>query len=356
MLSNSLIAPHEHESVHFYSDPKVGLEAIIAVHTTFSGVSLGGCRMSTYSSSNKALEDVLKLSKHMTYKSLMADLDIGGGKSVIVAKKNMKKTPELLRAFASAVNSLGGRYIVSVDMGSDVEDMEILRKNCQWVIGYSDKEGGAGDPGIYTAKGVLSSMKAYADEQWGQPSLKGKKICVSGLGNVGFVLAQMLINEEALLTASDIDIQKAQSVKNLHPDRVEIIDPKKAHTARCDIFSPCALGEVFTEETVLELRCKAIAGAANNQLSSSGAGRKLHQRDILYLPDFVVNSGGLIGVVLRGLKKLSIEEVNKKVEQIGYCTRTIIQKAKKENRPTSEVALNIAKNRYKKTYSKTKIH
>ena len=355
MISNSLIAPHEHESVHFYSNPKAGLEAVIAVHTTFSGVSLGGCRMNAYSSPKKALEDVLKLSEHMTYKSLMAGLNIGGGKSVILIKKNAKKTPELLQAFSTVVNSLGGRYVVSVDMGSDVEDMEILRKNCRWVIGYSDKEGGAGDPGVYTAKGVLSSMKAYAEEQWGSPCLKGKKICISGLGNVGLPLAKMLIDEEALITAGDIDIKKAQTVKNFNPAQVEIIDPKKAHTAPCDIFSPCALGEVFTEETVLELKCGGIAGAANNQLSSNEAGKMLHQRGILYLPDFVVNAGGLIGVVLRGLRKQPQEEVNKKVEQIGLLTRTIIEKARKQNRPTSEVALNMAKNRYKKTYSKTKV-
>lgn len=345
----------EHESVHFYSDQKLGLEAIVAVHTTFSGMSLGGCRIREFSSKEEAISDVLRLSKHMTYKSLLAGLNMGGGKSVIITKPGFKKTPELLDSFARFINSLGGKYVVSVDMGSDIEDMQRIHKTTPHVIGYSEQDHGAGDPGIYTAKGVLIGMKAAAKELWGQASLKDKKISVIGLGGVGIPLCLELIKEGAQLIISDIDKDQIQIIKDQAPDTL-VVDPSQAHAVECDIFSPCAAGASLNSETVLELKCKVIAGSANNQCVDNSIGKEIHQRKIYYLPDFAINSGGLIGVVIRGIRKQSLEETNKKIDQIATIIQVILKRSIQTDTPTSEIALNIAIEKYKIMYNKTKVH
>ncbi|MDE0151231.1 MAG: leucine dehydrogenase [Bdellovibrionales bacterium] len=343
----------EHESVHFYSDESVGLFAIIAVHTTFSGCSLGGCRIKSFSSEKEAIQEVLRLSEHMTYKSLLCDLKMGGGKSVIVAGPNFKKTPQLLKSFANAVNSLGGQYIVSVDMGSDSDDMEFIKQTTDYVIGYDQNKGGAGDPGVYTARGVLAGMKTALQEKWSTSSFKDRKICVVGIGDVGRPLCQSLLEEGARLIVSDVDKKQIDWVKQF--GEVEVVEPRKAHQVPCDIFSPCATGDVFTVENVKELNCQVIAGAANNQLVSEEVGKVLFQRDILYLPDFAVNAGGLVGVVLGGIRKENLEETLKKVDDIEELTRDILQRSEKEKKPTSQVALEMARKKYNIMYSKTRL-
>ncbi len=343
----------EHESVHFYSDESVGLFAIIAIHTTFSGCSLGGCRIKSFASEKKAVQEVLRLSEHMTYKSLLCDLKMGGGKSVIVAVPGFKKTPQLLKSFANAVNSLGGQYIVSVDMGSDSEDMEFIKKTTNHVIGYDQKKGGAGDPGVYTARGVLVGMRIALQEKYSTSSFKGRKVCVVGIGDVGRPLCQQLMEEGAQLVVSDIDQKQIDWIKE-HGE-VEVVEPEKAHQVHCDIFSPCAAGDVFTEEKVKELNCHVIAGAANNQLTSEEEGKALFQRGILYLPDFAVNAGGLVGVVLGGIRKKNMEETYKKVDDIGELIRDILQESKKQKKPTSQVALEMARKKYNIMYSKTRL-
>ena len=343
----------EHDSVHFYSDESVGLFAIIAVHTTFSGCSLGGCRIKSFATEDEAVQEVLRLSEHMTYKSLLCDLKMGGGKSVIVAGPHFKKTPQLLKSFANAVNSLGGQYIVSVDMGSDSEDMEFIKKTTDYVIGYDQNKGGAGDPGVYTARGVLAGMRVALQEKWSTSSFKNRKVCVVGIGDVGRPLCKSLIEEGALLVVSDVDKKQIEWVKQ-HSD-VEVVEPDKAHQVHCDIFSPCATGDVVTAEKVKELNCQVIAGAANNQLSSEEEGKVLFQRDILYLPDFAVNAGGLVGVVMGGIRKKSLEEAYKKVDDIGELIRSILQESKKQKKPTSQVALEMARKKYNIMYSKTRL-
>ena len=341
-----------HEAVYFYKNDSVGLSAIIAVHTTYSGVSLGGCRIHSFKSDEEALKDVLRLSEHMTYKSLLCDLNIGGGKSVILTRGNStKKTPQLLQAFAQAVNSLNGRYIVSVDMGSDSTDMDLLKKNTDHVIGYDDATGGAGDPGVYTAQGVIAGMRVVARQQWSSPSLKGKKIVVSGIGNVGWALSKSLLEEGAELVISDIDEEKIQEVKNLS-STVQTVSPENAHRESCDIFSPCAQGDVFNEQVVSELQCRVVAGAANNQLTSDSVGKEFFKRRIIYLPDFAVNSGGLIGVVTRGLRGKSLEETQERVDQIGDLIQNILQESDRKGLPTSQVASDMARKKYEKIYSR----
>ena len=349
MAEKKVIKTSEHESVHFYSNYKTGLETIMAVHTTFSGVSLGGLRIKDFSTSGEALEDALKLSRHMTYKSLLCDLNIGGGKSVIRVKKGFKKTRAFFESFAEAVNSLGGQYIVSIDMGSDIEDMRTIKQFSPYVIGYSEEEGGAGDPGPFTAHGVLKAMKTASEKLWSSPSLKGKKICVIGIGDVGGPLCGMLLKEGAELLISDINLEKLQPIKN----EAQIVDPAKAPFVECDILSPCAFGGLLTKERAEKMKCRMIAGAANNQLADPEAGPILHQKGICYLPDFAINSGGLVGMVMRGLRKKSIKEVYEKIDRIAGIISLILQESKEKKKPESLVALNMAHERYKKVYSKT---
>lgn len=350
----SILYSTEHESVHFYSNESVGLEAIIAIHSTHSGVSLGGCRIKKFLSKKSALEEVLKLSRHMTYKALLCDLEIGGGKSVILAKRGFRKTPQLLSAFANAVNSLNGQYIVSVDMGSDSEDMKSIHKTTRHVIGYDQKEGGAGDPGLFTARGVLAGMKAAAVEKWASSSLRNKKILVMGLGDVGHPLSKALIELKADLIVSDIDLKKIQALKEYCPN-IKVAGPEEIYFTKCDFFAPCAGGSVFTSQNAQDFQCRVIAGAANNQLREDSAGDILHEKGVLYIPDFSINGGGLIGVVTHGLKKQSEQRAFEKIDQIGDLVQNILVQSKKHNLPTHQVALDMAHKKYKTRHLKTKV-
>ena len=344
----------EHESVHFYSNEAVGLEAIIAVHSTYRGMSLGGCRIRKFSSRKTALNEVLRLSRHMTYKALLCDLQIGGGKSVILKKRGFRKTPQLLSAFANAVNSLNGQYIVSVDMGSDSEDMRFIRQKTDHVIGYDEKEGGAGDPGIFTARGILAGMRSAAVEKWASPSLKNRTCLVMGIGDVGLPLSRTLIESGAHLIVCDTSLEKLQKIKE-YSDKIQVIGPNEIYSTKCDFFCPCALGDIFTAENAKDFQCQIIAGAANNQLHNDSAGVVLHQRGLLYLPDFAINAGGLIGVVTRGLQKKNEQMTFEKVDQIGNLIKNIIQTSKKRNEPTYKTALDMAHKKYKIQHLKTKI-
>ena len=337
-----------HSAVHFYSNSKAQFFGMIAIHRTYKGVSLGGCRIKEYSSYDSALKEVLRLSQHMTYKALLFDLKVGGAKSIIVKKKNTQKTPELLTAYAHAVSSLGGQYIASVDMGSSLEDMTFIRKKIRHVIGFEDEKGGAGDPGPYTALGVLSGIKT-AMQHLGE-SLKGKKACLVGVGGVGLPLCQMLLKEGVDLTVADTNLKQVQEIKNYNSS-VQAVDSHKALSVDCDILLPCAGGDVFSTENVKDLKCRVIAGAANNQLCSESVGQKLFDRNILYLPDFSVNSGGVIAMVLRGLEKKSEEETKKAVEQkVSDLTQEIIDTARKKEKPENELALEMAKQKFKTVY------
>ena len=353
MKSIKLPSPCDHQSLHFYSDETAGLEVIIAIHTTYQGVSLGGCRIAPTSSQSDAVKEALRLSTHMTYKSLLCDLNMGGGKSVILKKKGFQKNPKLLKALAEAVNSLGGQYIASVDMGMTEDDMQYLRQFTDYVIGYDEKAGGAGDPGPFTARGVLAGMKTALSEKWNTHSLKNQKILVVGLGGVGYPLAKLLLEEGVNVYVSDVDAQKIQQMKN-HSSRVKVVDPSDCCYTKCDILSPCASGDFVTLENIKHLQCKIIAGAANNQLQSNEVGQELFRKNILYVPDFAINSGGLIGVVMHGVRKRSKEETYKKIDDITALIRDIIQQSHQLNLSTNEVALEMAKKKYKAVYSKTK--
>jgi leucine dehydrogenase len=289
------VAEMGHERVLLCSNPDVGLKAIIAVHSTVLGPGLGGLRMWPFKSDEEALTDVLRLSRGMTYKAAAAGLNLGGGKAVILGDSKKDKSEALFRSFGRFVESLGGLYITAEDVGTDMEDMELILSETRWVTGVSPGHGGSGDPSPVTAYGVVQGIKAALREKGGEPDLEGKSVAIQGLGSVGYYLASYLKDEGAKIIGCDIDdesVDRAASELG-----VEIVDPDEILEVDCDVLAPCALGAILNEDSIPKLRCSIVAGAANNQLAREKVdGKELHGRGILYAPDFVINAGGLINV------------------------------------------------------------
>lgn len=286
-----------HERVLFCSSPEVGLEAIIAVHSTILGPGLGGVRMWPYSSTEEAITDVLRLSRGMTYKAAAAGLNLGGGKAVILGDPKKDKSEALFRAFGRYVESLNGLYITAEDVGTNMDDMEAILSETRWVTGVSPSSGGSGDPSSVTAFGVLQGMKAAVEHLFGDgATLAGRAVAIQGLGNVGYHLSSYLKKEKAAkIFAADIDPERCARVRDEFG--VEIVPVDEILAADCDVVAPCALGAVLNDRTIPGMRCRIVAGAANNQLADEERdGRALHERGILYAPDFVGNAGGLINV------------------------------------------------------------
>lgn len=290
-----LISDMGHERVLLCSNPDVGLKAIIAVHSTTLGPGLGGVRMWPYENDDEALRDVLRLSRGMTYKAAAAGINLGGGKAVIIGDPKRDKSEALFRAFGRYIDSLGGLYITAEDVGTDVEDMEIILTETRWVTGVSPSHGGSGDPSPVTAHGVLQGIKAAVRQRFGEPELRGKSVAIQGLGSVGFHLAKYLHELGAKLFGADIDGEAVDwAVSELG---LEAVPPEEILEVECDVLAPCALGGILDETTIPKLRCAIVAGGANNQLDREETdGQALHERDILYAPDFVINAGGLINV------------------------------------------------------------
>jgi leucine dehydrogenase len=282
-----------HERVLFCSNPDVGLQAIIAVHSTVLGPGLGGCRMWPYASTEEALVDVLRLSRGMTYKAAAAGLNLGGGKAVIIGDSKKDKSEELFRAFGRYVESLGGLYITAEDVGTGTEDMEVIHHETRWVTGLPPELGGGGDPSPVTAFGTLQGIKA-AVQHLGQDSLRGRSVAIQGLGSVGYHLAKFLRDEGAKVFGADIDAGATEKARQ--ELGVEIVPTGEILEVECDVVAPCALGAVINDESIPRLRCRIVAGAANNQLAEDRHGQALHDRGILYAPDYVINAGGLINV------------------------------------------------------------
>ncbi|MCS6837581.1 MAG: leucine dehydrogenase, partial [Bdellovibrionaceae bacterium] len=287
----------EHEEVVFCYDKTVGLKAIIAIHNTTLGPALGGTRMWDYKSEEEALIDVLRLSKGMTYKAAASGLNLGGGKAVIIGNPKTQKSEALFRAFGQFVNSLNGRYITAEDVGTCVTDMEHIFMETPWVTGIPKEFGGSGDPSPYTAHGVLMGIKAAVAFHLKTDSLRGIRVAVQGLGHVGYHLVGYLIQEGAQILASDIDPEKVEKVKKEYP-QVTIVSPQEILFSACEVLAPCALGGIVNDETIPKLKCKIIAGGANNQLLERRHGDHLKELGILYAPDYVINAGGLINVVV----------------------------------------------------------
>ena len=336
-----------HERVLLCSNPEVGLQAIIAVHSTVLGPGLGGTRMYPYESFDDALIDVLRLSRGMTYKAAAAGLNLGGGKAVIVGDPKKDKSEALFRAFGRYVDSLAGLYITAEDVGTDMEDMEVILTETRWVTGKSPAHGGSGDPSPVTAYGTLQGMKAAANWQWGDTSLKGKSVAIQGLGSVGHHLASYLQEEQAKIFGSDVDPEATAHASSQYG--VEIVPPGEIMEVDCDILAPCALGAILNEESIPKLKCKIIAGAANNQLHKEEEhGLELHERGILYAPDFVINAGGLINVYNELTGEYNQERALRMTRTIYLNLMRVFEIAKEKGVPTSEAADEVAEERIDK--------
>src|SRR4051794_11262007 len=288
------IAGDGHEQVVFCHDRRTGLRSVIAIHSTVLGPALGGTRFYPYVSEEDAVEDVLRLSRGMTYKSAASGLDLGGGKAVIMGDPREVRTEALLRTYARFVDSLGGRYVTAEDVGTTQADMDLIRRETPFVTGVSRSLGGSGDPSAATAYGVFHAMKAVAQRLWGGTSLQGRHVVVSGAGKVGSSLLRHLVEERAQLTVADVN---PASVERSAADfGAEVVPPEKAHAVECDIFSPCAMGGVLNPTTISELRCAAVVGSANNQLADPSCAELLAGASVLYAPDYIVNAGGVINI------------------------------------------------------------
>ncbi|MGD6901131.1 Leu/Phe/Val dehydrogenase [Bacillus infantis] len=289
----------EHEQVVFCNDEATGLKAIIAIHSTRLGPALGGCRMFPYPSADAALEDVLRLSKGMTYKCAAADVDFGGGKAVIIGDPSKDKTPELFRAFGQFVESLNGRFYTGTDMGTTPEDFVHAMKETNCIVGADEEYGGSGDSSVPTAQGVIYGLKATNQVLYGTSDLGGRSYSIQGLGKVGFKVAEKLLEEGADLYVADINeeaINELMAKAGKMGAGLTAVSSEEIYRADADVFVPCALGGILNDESIEQLRVRAVAGSANNQLLEIRHGGMLQQKGILYAPDYIVNAGGLIQV------------------------------------------------------------
>lgn len=332
-----------HEEVVFCQDADSGLRAIIAVHSTLLGPALGGVRMWPYASTDEALQDVLRLAEAMTYKAAAAGLPLGGGKAVIIGDPRRGKTESLLRAFGRAVESLGGRYLTAEDVGMTVTDMEIVRKETRHVTGTSEKSGGSGDPSDLTAKGIFCAIETCMKELYGDPSVKNRTVAIQGVGKVGYQLAELLATADARLIIADTDSQQAMLARReFEAWRVE---PDEILQVECDVLSPCALGGVLTRKTIPKLRCRSIAGAANNQLDTPADAGRLDERRILYAPDYVVNAGGIINILVGlqgGRKGYDRAKAERLVKRIPLTLQEVFRKARAQGITTARAADELA--------------
>ena len=333
-----------HEQVVFCADEQSGLRAIIAIHTTALGPALGGTRFYPYADEQAALADVLNLAKGMAYKNALAGLDHGGGKAVIIGDPGRDKSEALLRAYGRFIESLGGRYITACDVGTFSEDMDVVARESRFVVGRTQAHGGAGDSSILTAFGVFQGMRASAERVYGTPSLHGKRVGVEGVGKVGHRLVGLLREDGAEVVVCDVDPKAVERVRLRHPEVDVVADAAALTAADIDVFAPCALGGALDDQASATLRAKIVCGAANNQLAHPGVEKQLAERGILYAPDYVVNSGGVIQVADE-LEGFNMERARAKATQIYDTTLKIFAIAAEEGVPPAVAADRLAERR-----------
>jgi leucine dehydrogenase len=339
------LTEHGYGEVHLKRDQASGLQAIVAIHDSRLGPALGGCRFIHYDHEDDALVDALRLARGMTYKAALAGLNHGGGKSVIIKPtKNFDRTA-LFQAFGQFIDDLRGHYITAEDSGTSIEDMEVIRSKTKWVTGVDPKHGGSGDPSPFTALGVRRGIEACVKFAFGRESLDGLVVAVQGVGHVGYHLCRQLHEAGAKLVVADVDPLKAERAQREFG--AEIAELKDIFAVECDVFAPCALGSALNPETVPQLRCKVVAGAANNQLSDVQMAWDLMQRGIVYAPDYAINAGGLVNVAQEVVgydEKISTERTMKIYDTIYE----IIERAQKAETPTSIIADKMVQERLAK--------
>lgn len=329
-----------HEQLLFCNDNATGLKAIIAVHNTVLGPALGGTRMWMYNNELEALNDVLRLSRGMTYKNSISGLNLGGGKAVIIGDARSMKSEALFRRFGKFVNSLAGKYITAEDVGISPTDMTWVNMETDYVVGLPGK---SGDPSPVTAHGVYVGMKACAKEQFGSDSLNGKKVVVQGVGHVGEYLVASLAKEGAKVFISDIHEDTLKRVATQYGATIVGID--EVYDVDMDIYAPCALGATVNDETLSRLKCSIISGAANNQLANESVhGIKVMEKGIIYAPDFALNAGGVINCYSE-VKDLPASWALNKAEEIYQTISNIVKRSRSENIPTYQIANKMAEER-----------
>jgi valine dehydrogenase (NAD+) len=333
-----------HEQVVFCQDKQSGLRAIIGIYSTALGPALGGTRFYPYGSEDDALADVLRLSTAMAYKNALAGLDHGGGKAVIIGDPAQIKTEPLLRAYGRFIASLGGRYVTACDVGTRSEDMDVIARECRYVTGRTTANGGAGDSSVLTALGVMHGMRAAAQHAWGDTSLHGRTVGVEGVGKVGHRLVDHLLEAGAEVIICDVSDTAVAAVRARHPQVRAVAGVGELAAAELDILAPCALGGTLTEDLVTTLTARIVCGAANNQLGHHGIEKLLADRGVLYAPDYVVNSGGVIQVADE-LAGFSFERARAATEQIFSTTAKVLAIAAADGVPPSAAADRLAERR-----------
>lgn len=332
-----------HEQIVFCHDKDSGLKAIIGIHNTTLGPSLGGTRMWNYQSEWEALNDVLRLSRGMTYKSAISGLDLGGGKAVIIGDSKKDKNPELIKAFARYVDSLSGRYITAEDVGTTTADMDLIHSITPHVTGISESLGGSGNPSPVTAYGVFMGLKAAVKFQYGSDDLNGKRVLVQGVGNVGETLVKHLTENGAVVQITDISEERLAEVAQKYG--AQIFSGTDIYMADIDVYAPCALGATVNDEALEKLKAKVIAGAANNQLAVEAVhGKKLQEKGIVYAPDFLINAGGIINV-FGEIAHYGADEAMRRTENIYNTTLEVLHYAKEHNMTSNQAAMEKAEQR-----------
>ena len=338
-----LMTKYEHEQVVFCYDRSVNLKAIIAIHDTTLGPALGGLRMWSYKTEEEAVRDVLRLSKGMTYKAAVAGLNLGGGKAVIIGNPKTDKSEALFRTFGRFVDSLGGKYITAEDVGTNVSDIEFVRMETQYVTGIDAAQGGSGDPSPVTALGVYGGIKACVEAITGKSSLKGIKIAIQGCGNVGHNLIELLHRDKAELFVSEIDSEKLNKI--VETFKVTPVTDQEIFGIDALVFAPCALGSILNDETIPRFKFKIIAGAANNQLADEKKhGHMIHDKGIIYAPDYVINAGGLINVY-NEIQGYNRDKALREARNIYHIVKEVLRISKAENIPTNVASNKIAERR-----------
>jgi leucine dehydrogenase len=342
-LFNELSAM-EHEQVVFCHDKATGLKAIIGIHNTVLGPALGGTRIWNYATEAEAINDVLRLSRGMTFKNAISGLNLGGGKAVIIGDAKTIKSEALLRRFGKFVNSLSGKYITAEDVGVSTRDMEYVAMETKHVSGMPESMGGGGDPSPFTAYGVYLGMKAAAKKAYGSDSLAGKTIAVQGVGHVGDYLVERLKKENANIVISDFYEDRLNEVAKKYG--VKAVGLDEIYDVKMDIYAPCALGATVNADTLSRLSCKVIAGCANNQLKDEKIdGEALTRKGIVYAPDFLINAGGVINVYQEVVGNYNRDRAFAHVEKIYDFTLDIFNKADADGITTQEAAVRMAKER-----------
>ncbi len=340
----------QHEQISFFTCQQTGLKAIIAVHNTSLGPALGGCRMWAYENDEAAIKDVLRLSKGMTYKAAITGLPLGGGKSVIIGDRKTK-TSEMMRAMGRAVEAMGGRYIVAEDVGTTTEDMNAINSQTKHVVGIAGGAHGSGDPSPTTALGVFTGLKSAVRYRMGKNDLKGLKVAVQGLGNVGYSLCRQLHEAGAQLFVTDMATDKVDMASREFGAMPVALN--SIYDVEADVFAPCALGGILNDDTIARLKVQVVAGAANNQLAEARHGDMLRKKQMLYAPDYLINAGGLISVYYEHLARSTGKPhdraaVLEQVAKIDATAEAIFKRSDAEDISTGLAADRVAESRFVK--------